>query len=578
MGIGRRAVVVCAATLALLCAVSAALAASGDPDPSFDGDGKVLLDLGANNPGIAVAVQSDGKILVAGGGFANGLAVSRLNTDGSLDTSFGTNGTARFDMGHPTTTNAMNVGPDGKIVLVGTVQVSGTNSDVAVARANPDGTPDLSFASGGGGRDADLGSNDDLGLAVVEQPDGKVVFAGQGPGGQLVVGRLLNSGTFDGSFNPAIRGFIGLTFGLAAHANALALQGDGKIVVAGSFVRNNPTNDNNRDAVVVRLTPGGTVDSSFNGTGSRTIDTGGNEDLFAVAIQPDGKAVVSGQTNSKTMAVMRLDTGGPPDGDFGNNGTSTFSFSDTLESARGVALQPDGKIVVAGQAQGGIGVARLQPGGDLDTTFNQDGKQTLDFNPQTLDFGDGVALAPGGAIVVVGSSGSNTTVGRLLGDPAGPGGGGGGGGGGGSVPRCAGHRATIVGTNGRDNLKGSRKADVIVALSGSDKISGGGGNDIICGGGGNDSITGGSGNDKLYGEDGKDRLSGQNGKDTLSGGAGNDKLSGGASNDVLSGAAGNDTLSGGSGKDKLNGGSGKDKDNGGSGTDTCSRSDSGKSC
>ena len=548
----------------------AALAASGDPDPSFDGDGKVLLDLGANNPGSAVAVQSDGKILVAGGGFANGLAVSRLNTDGSLDTSFGTNGTANFDSGHPATTNALNVGPDGKIVLVGTVQVSGTNSDVAVARANPDGTPDLTFDGTGGARDADLGSNDDLGLAVVEQPDGKVVFAGQGANGQLVVGRLLSGGTFDGSFNPAIRGFIGLTFGLAAHANALALQGDGKIVVAGSFVRTNPTNDNNRDAVVVRLTANGTVDSSFNGTGSRTIDTGGNEDAFAVAIQPDGKAVVSGQTNTTTMAVLRLGADGTPDTDFGNNGISTFSFDNTLESARGVALQPDGKIVVAGPGMGGIAVARLQPGGDLDTTFNQDGKQVLDFNPQTLDSGDGVALAPNGAIVVVGSSGSNTTVGRLLGDPAAPGGGGGGGGGGaGGVPRCAGHLATIVGTNGRDNLKGTRRADVIVALGGSDKISGGSGNDIICGGDGNDSITGGNGSDKLYGQDGKDKLSG---------GAGSDKVSGGVGNDKLSGGAGNDTLSGGSGKDKLSGGAGKDKDSGGAGKDSCARGDSHSSC
>jgi uncharacterized delta-60 repeat protein len=575
----RRWLIAALAVVALATCAATVFAAAGDPDPSFDGDGKVILPLGANNPGIAVAVQGDGKILVAGGGLANGLAVSRLNADGSLDTSFGTNGTATFDAGHPTTTNAMNVGPDGKIVLVGTVQVSGTNSDVSLARANADGTPDLTFDSSGGARDADFTSNDDLGLAVVEQPDGKVVFAGQGPGGQLTVGRLTKGGLYDGTFNPVIRGYIGLTFGLAAHANALALQGDGKIVVAGSFVRNPPTNDNNRDAVVVRLTTGGTVDTSFNGTGSRTIDTGGNDDAFGVAIQPDGKAVVSGQANSKTMDVTRLDSDGTPDSDFATNGISTFSFGDTLEAARGVVLQPDGKIVVAGGAMGGIGVARLQPGGDLDTTFNQTGKQTLDFNPQSLDSGDGVALAPGGAMVVVGSSGSNTTVGRLLGDPAAPGGGGGGGGGGaGSVPRCAGHRATIVGTNGRDNLKGTRKADVIVALGGSDKISGGSGNDIICGGDGNDSISGGNGSDKVYGQDGKDKLSGGSGNDKMSGGAGNDKVSGGSGNDSLSGASGNDTLSGGAGKDKLSGGAGKDKDNGGSGKDSCSGTDSERSC
>ena len=517
---------VCAATLALLCAVSAALAASGDPDPSFDGDGKVILALGANNPGSAVAVQSDGKILVAGGGTANGLAVSRLNTDGSLDTSFGTNGTANFDSGHPATTNALNVGPDGKIVLVGTVQVSGTNSDVAVARANPDGTPDLTFDGTGGARDADLGSNDDLGLAVVEQPDGKVVFAGQGANGQLVVGRLLSGGTFDGSFNPAIRGFIGLTFGLAAHANALALQGDGKIVVAGSFVRTNPTNDNNRDAVVVRLT------ATARWTRASTAPGRGRSTRVATRTRSPSRSSRTGRRSSparRTRQRWRSCGWAPTARPTRTSATteSRPSRSTTRSSPpAGSRFSPTARSWSRGPAWAASPLARLQPGGDLDTTLSQDGKQVLDFNPQTLDFGDGVALAPNGAIVVAGSSGSNTTVGRLLGDPAAPGGGGGGGGGGaGGVPRCAGHLATIVGTNGRDKLKGTRRADVIVALGGNDKISGGGGNDIICGGDGNDSITGGSGSDKLYGQDGKDKLSGQRQRQ-MSGGAGNDKLSG----------------------------------------------------
>ena len=163
-------------------------------------------------------------------------------------------------------------------------------------------------------------------------------------------------------------------------------------------------------------------------------------------------------------------------------------------------------------------------------------------------------------------------------DPSGPGqnpngapGGGGGGGGGtnGQAPKCAGHRATIVGTSGRDRIVGTRRADVIVALGGSDRISGGGGDDIICGGAGNDHISGGSGNDKLYGQDGKD---------TVSGGSGDDRASGGAGNDKVSGGSGDDNLAGGSGNDKLSGGSGTDKDSGGGGKDSCSGPDKKSSC
>jgi Ca2+-binding RTX toxin-like protein len=151
-----------------------------------------------------------------------------------------------------------------------------------------------------------------------------------------------------------------------------------------------------------------------------------------------------------------------------------------------------------------------------------------------------------------------------------PGGGGGGGGGtNGQAPKCAGHRATIVGTSGRDRIVGTRRADVIVALGGSDRISGGGGDDIICGGAGNDRISGGSGNDKLYGQDGKD---------TVSGGSGDDRASGGAGNDKVSGGSGDDNLAGGSGNDKLSGGSGTDKDSGGGGKDSCSGPDKKSSC
>jgi uncharacterized delta-60 repeat protein len=588
-------------TLAILLAIPAfavsvgvATALSGDPDAGFDGDGKLVIDLGSDSPGAAVAVQSDGKILVAGGGSGNSLRVSRLNRDGTLDLSFGKNGSSDFDFQQPTLTHGMTIAPDGKIVLVGTTTSPSTaNSDVALARANPDGSPDTSFGPKGL-RDADMGQITDNGSAVVEQPDGKVVFASEGPTNDhhpdVRIGRVDASGHYDGSFNGGGLSVLPL---IEAVPFALALQPDGKILVGGGALAANPGGSNFEDMMLLRLTATGTLDTSFNHSGKLMIDSGDSEEGHDLAVQPNGMILVAGKRGQNSMAVARVSPGGLLDPSFGDEGFAAVTFGNppTAAIARGMALQADGKIVIAGDGQGAIGVARLQPGGVLDTTFGGDGAQTLDFNPQLADLGNDVALAPDGKIVVVGSGNNVTFVGRLQGDSGGSGGNGGGGGGGGGtngrVPRCAGKTATIVGTGGRDRLVGTRKNDVIVALGGADRIFGGGGKDVICGGDGNDTISGGSGDDSLYGEAGKDTLSGGAGKDKesggagndkLSGGAGNDQLSGGAGNDKLSGGAGNDKLSGGAGNDKLSGGAGKDKDSGGSGRDSCSGGEHKSSC
>src|SRR5262249_59927035 len=136
------------------------------------------------------------------------------------------------------------------------------------------------------------------------------------------------------------------------------------------------------------------------------------------------------------------------------------------------------------------------------------------------------ALQADGKIVVAGtssvsgSSNSDMFVLRLQGDPGASGGGGPNPPGGSRVPTCAGRKATIVGTNGRDRLTGTRHADVIVALGGNDTVKGGAGDDVICAGDGNDHVSGGAGNDKIYGQNGRDTLTRGHGDDTASGGAG----------------------------------------------------------
>jgi uncharacterized delta-60 repeat protein len=478
----------------------------------------------------AVALQPDGKI-VLGGFFApsgspannssNFLAV-RLSTQGALDASFGANGAGAEDFGSPEYGYAVAIQPgDGKIVLAGRYHsVIGQPADepVVMRFLNPEGTADLSFGS----------------------------FAGQGGG--LAVPDL----PFDGS------------------GSDVALQPDGKILLAGSGGTN---------FFVSRLNTDGTDDTSFGaGTGSATVDFGQNDFASAIALQPDGKIVVAGFTESGSgantaddFAVARLLPNGSPDTSFGTNGRMTIAMA-KYDYANAMALQPDGKIVVAGSTGGDgpldIAVARVQPSGILDSTFGKGGKSTINLGQD--EYTAAVALQPDGRIVVAGTSRSAGATGRNLfvarlqgsGSTGGPGPGGAGG-----VPRCAHRKATIVGTKRKDKLTGTKRADVIVALGGNDPIKGGGGNDIICAGSGNDRVNGGSGKDKLYGEGGKDGLTGADGNDALSGGAGNDKLSGGNGKDKLSGGDGKDSLTGGSGNDALSGGAGTDKLSGGAGND-----------
>jgi uncharacterized delta-60 repeat protein len=331
-----------------------------------------------------------------------------------------------------------------------------------------------------------------------------------------------------------------------------ALQPDGKIITVGSTSLAS-------DIAFSRINANGSPDTTVESNGAISLTVGGADIGRAVAVLPDGKILIAGGGGpGNDMFVLRLNPDATPDTDFGNNGFTLVDFGG-VDDARAIAVQANGKIVLAGSTNNGgdMAVARLQPGGTLDTTFGAGGKKTIDFG--RTDTAYGVGLQRDGKIVVGGTTagGAGTddvAVARLDGEApgsgGGPGPGGNGGGGKAKVYRCGGKRATIIGTNKRNRLKGTKRADVIVALAGNDKVDGRGGNDIICAGSGNDSLVGGSGKDRLYGDSGKDSLKGGVGNDSLDGGSGNDKLYGQAGKDALRGRSGRDRLVGGPGKDK----------------------------
>jgi uncharacterized delta-60 repeat protein len=286
--------------------------ADGSLDASFDaggtdGPGKKVFGYGGFDVARAVLVQPDGKIVVAGPGNGD-FAVTRLNPDGSFDTSFDGDGTAGADFGGPDYAYAVALQPDGRIVVAG----SAGGEDVGVARFNADGSLDATFA-GSGTKRFGYGGNE-AAHAILVQPDGRIVLVGDGgPDRKIAVTRLNSNSSFDDGFGGG--GTVWIDFGGVGYGWAAALQHDGKIVVAGT----RPGDED--DFAIARLQPGGALDTTFGGSGKTTVDFGGEDSAFSVALQADGRIVVAGDTTiGGDFAVARLQGDPPPPGSTVQNG------------------------------------------------------------------------------------------------------------------------------------------------------------------------------------------------------------------------------------------------------------------
>ena len=533
------------ALLALLAAADLAVGAPGELDSSFGSGGKALVDFGGVDRGRALALAPDGRIVVAGAsqsGTNSDFALARLQPNGSLDGSFGGGGKSRTDLRGDAASGVV-VQPDARIVVAGTSDAAAAAPgamDFAVARLQPDGGLDGAFGSAGTSF-VNFGGTNDNGHAVALQADGKIVVAGLGNAGSTFdfgVTRLQASGQLDAAFGTQGSGGRTLTdFGGVDSAHAVVLQPDGKIVVAGY-------GNDGRDFAVARLQPDGSLDVSFGpNAGKSPIDFGGpNEVGNAVALQPDGKIVVAGYGNeANDFAVARLQANGLLDPSFGSGGRSLIDFGGPSDVGHAVALQADGKIVVAGYGNDGkdFAVARLQPNGSLDSTFASGGKSLTDFGG--IDAGQAMVLQPDGKIVVaglsiVGPNNNDFAIARLQGDPGRGGADDPGGGRGGRAG--AGRPPTCAGR--RATIVGTRAADRLRGTRRRDVIAGLGGRDRIPALGGADIVCAGAGNDTVAGGGGNDRLYGERGRDQLRGERGRDQLFGGPGRDRLSGGPGRD--------------------------------------
>jgi uncharacterized delta-60 repeat protein len=385
---------------------------SGSLDTTFNTTGIITTAIGpGNTQAYGVAVQSDGKIVVAGNS-KNGshivFSLARYNTDGSLDTTFNTTGTVTTAIGTgDSNANGVAIQSDGKIVAAG-YAYNGSQIVFALARYNTDGSLDTTFNSTGIVTTSINGVNDEAnGVAI--QSNGEIVAAGYSQYGsdyEFALARYTTDGALDTTFN--VTGIVTTSInGVNDEVKGIAIQSDGKIVVAGSSYYGSYY-----EFALARYTTSGILDTTFNTTGTVTTAIGTKQaSARGVAIQSNGEIVAAGYSyygSSYAFTLARYTTGGSLDTNFNTTGIVTTTVGTGNASADGVAIQSDGKVVAAGYAYNGganrvFATARYNTDGSLDTNFNTTGTEITAI--ETGDaYAEAVAIQTDGKIVVVGNA------------------------------------------------------------------------------------------------------------------------------------------------------------------------------
>lgn len=567
------------------------LTADGMLDSTFGTGGHQLLPVtgpGDDTAG-AVALQPDGKLLVASksehGDSDVGL-VFRYRRDGSLDTTFGDQGVALLPFGASiSSVRDIRVLPSGKIVVSG-ARVADGHDEGVIARLNSDGSIDRSYGHNG--------TN-----SVPSQVDRIVPTSGDDFVAYLIgpfdtVSRVLSDGSRDTSF--ADDGYAILNgFTPTDLPGAIVTQRDGKILLAGTITLPGKS----YPAIgAMRLNQDGSPDLSFGDHGIASVDPGGfDASVNAITVQADGKVLLAGNRSSDNRApftVVRFTRNGRLDASFGNHGiVSTDLPSDahfnsansSTDSAIDLAVMSDGRILAIGRddfriepsfPRTRVAVVRFNPDGSLDRSFGNFGRITTEYEYELRPV-TSLLTADGRLTVVANGRQSSTGVDivtlRYLLDNLNA-----------VAARIDNGLLKVTGSAAKDMIKlavldgqlvitgvphgfplASFSKIQIDALAGNDTIdasaspvpvilNGGDGNDILLGGAFDDALLGNAGNDTLFGGRGSDTLHGNGGNDYISGGPGADQLFGDAGNDQLFALdAAIDVLDGGVGFDRANG-------------------------
>ena len=407
--------------------VPASLAA-GSLDTCFGGSGKVTTSLNNGTGSTSandVAIQADGKIVIAAA--SRDFYVLRYNADGLIDSTFGSGGVARIaftknsDDENP---QAIAIQSDGKIIVAGYAPIRGNIYAFAIARLNSNGSLDTSFGSSGKVLFNFQNNVSALARGVTIQTNGYIVVAGESKT-SFALARLTPNGAFDLGFNGTGKVTVSTANSTSGAGGALdiAIQKvtvnniiQEKVVVAG--VR--PSDVGDRDIAVLRFNPNGSLDSSF-GSGGKVFTnfTGYSDQAKAIVIDANNNIVVAGHTltdstNGQMFALVRYTENGQLDASFGSGG-KVIAGDPGYRNAfygHGLAIQADGRIVASGFVELPLGayadfaVARFNSDGTLDTTFGPDvtGIVLTDFYGDNDHAWGGMSLQADGRLVVVGGA------------------------------------------------------------------------------------------------------------------------------------------------------------------------------
>lgn len=404
----------------LALGASSAAAAPGSLDPTFGTGGIAAADLDGNDFPAAIALQPDGKIVVAGTGSVTGdshFTIARFNSNGLLDPTFDGDGEKTVTIA-TTTYNGGNdvaIQPDGGILVAGLVQLGGIYTADAVIRLTPTGALDGSFGGLGyfwGG----AYSSGPIATRLKVLPDGGFLLGEYEMSGaqDVLVYRASKTGSIDGGFGTG--GLARLDWGAnASYLTGLDVDANGRIVVGGDYM----SASNGRNDVIQMLTPGGTVEAGFAGGGRFEPQYAGEQNLADVHFAADGK-IVYAFSEGGVVSVNRLTPGGSFDPTFGQGGSTTFKAGGQSTVALATAVQPDGKVIVTGRSFTPLGHAmfttRFTAAGIADESFGPAGTQLILPSPAARN-GVDIAVQPDAKILVAADETklSNTVV-RYMGD------------------------------------------------------------------------------------------------------------------------------------------------------------------
>jgi uncharacterized delta-60 repeat protein len=381
------------------------LMSAGQLDTTFGTGGKFASQALPFTP-LALAVQKDGKTLAIGS-FATNFAVARINGNGTIDTAFGPrgDGVAQANFGSGTDTpHGIAVQADGKIVLVG----EDADHHMAVARFDSAGMLDRAFNNGL--KEFGFHTFDGAGaiaFAVAIQSDGKILVAGQEDDSGLIgsrdddfaVARLNANGSLDDSFGDDGKMHFGMG-GNRERVISMYVQTDKKIIVGGDT-----NTKNGRRFAVARLKSNGDLDKTFDGDGKSIADFGTDATMASITPGPLDSIIAVGCANND-YAMARFRSGGPLDFSFGNGtGMVTTDVSGTFDLARTAIITPDNQILVGGLSNGNFGIVRYDIAGNIDTTFGTNGTVNTGFGATESVYK--LSTTPDGKVVALGASMAN---------------------------------------------------------------------------------------------------------------------------------------------------------------------------